>query len=135
MKSNRRKFPASYREINIFLDRLYLKASFNCQIKTVIQTNCDKQSSKTVKFSVSKSQAVFQENITLYSNPDLDQTLKLTIFMWNKNTTKMVGIVRIQLGSDEMKLSGKDKYILEKCPMKGVQLQFSILLRLLSLDR
>jgi hypothetical protein len=125
MKSNRRKFPLSYQEINISLNRLYLKASFKCKIKTVVQSNCDKQSSKTVQFSVSQGQAVFQENITVFSNPSLDQTLKLTTLIVKKNTTKMVGVVKVDLSNDGVQLSGLDKYVLEKCPMPGVKLQFT----------
>jgi hypothetical protein len=78
-----------------------------------------------VKFNVSKGQAVFMENIKLFSNPDLDQTLKLTTLIVNKNTTKMVGVVKIVLGEDPVKQSGQVKYTLQKCPMAGVKLEFS----------
>jgi hypothetical protein len=124
MKSNRRKFPLSYQEIQINLNRLYLKASFKCKIKAVVQSNCDKQSSNTVQFSVNQGQAIFQESIIVYSNPSLDQTLKLTTLIVKKNTTKMVGVVKINLNNDPIRLSGSDKYVLEKCPMPGVKLQF-----------
>lgn len=124
MWPRRRKFPKGYREVTVQLNRLFLKASFDCQIKAVVQSNCDKQSSRTVSFSVAQGQAVFQESIVVFSNPSLAQTLKLTTLIVKRKTTKMVGVVRVTLNNDLVALSGADLYSLEKCPMKDVKLQF-----------
>jgi hypothetical protein len=105
-----------------------MKATFDCKIKAIVQTNCDKKSSSTVDFTSKHENAIFAQKITVFSNPDLAKTLKITLLIVKANTTKMVGVVNIDMESDPIARSGSERYSLDKCPMPNVKLLMTYLM-------
>jgi hypothetical protein len=128
MKGPRRIFPSNYSEIIVNIDKLHMKATFDCKIKAIVQTNCDKKSTSPANFTSKHENALFSEKITVFSNPDLAKTLKITLLIVKSNTTKMVGVVNIDMESDPIAESGLEKYSLDKCPMPNVKLQMTYLI-------
>ena len=124
MNASQRVFPPSFRKVSIQLDKLYLKAKFNCKLKALLETNSEKRPSKIVSFSMSRGEANFSQSIILHSNPNKKEFLKITTLIVQDKTTKMVGLVHIELGNDQVKNSGNSKYELKNCPMKNVKLKF-----------
>ena len=121
MNEPRRMFPSNFSEVCVNINRLQMKTSFDCQIKAVVQTNAEKKSTQTINFSSKHGQAIFSERITLFSNPKVTQTLKVTLLIVKQNTTKMVGVVNLSLMDDPVANSGLDKYSLDKCPIPDVK--------------
>ena len=128
MKGPRRVFPTNYSEITVNIDKLYMKATFDCKIKAIVQTNCDKKSTTPANFTSKHENALFAQKIKVFSNPDLAKSLKITLLIVKANTTKMVGVVNIDMESDQIAKSGLEKYSLDKCPMPNVKLQLTYLI-------
>lgn len=105
-----------------------MNATFDCQIKAIVQSNSDKRPSSTVSFQSSNGKAIFSEEVTVFSNPNLAQTLKITLLIVKANTTKMVGIVNLDIEDDPVATAGLTRYSLDKCPMTEVKLSMTYLL-------
>jgi hypothetical protein len=102
-----------------------MKTSFDCDIKAVVQTNCDKRSTNTINFYSKQGMAIFSEKVSVFMNPNLEQMLKVTLLIVKQNTTKMVGIVNVNLANDPIADAKIWKYSLDKCPIPDVKMQMS----------
>ena len=112
-----------FRPVNLYLDRLYLNVSFDCEIKAQIETNVQKKKTPCVKFNLSSHEAVFDFPIQILCDPRKANKLKITLIIVKNRSTKMVGEVVVDLENDPKRRAGMNKYHLRRCPQKNVCLK------------
>ena len=119
MKSN---MPYNLSIVNLQLRYLFLKVSFDCRIKAIVEYNTKKKNTSSVRFNPHENKAVFNQIVKLDNLYSAKNFLKITLIILKNNSTKMVGKVLINLDDDPIKEAGNFEYFLKRCPLKNVKL-------------
>lgn len=117
------KQPSNPKLLAVHLEKLYLRISFDCKIRAILETSREKKQSKSIQLNSNSTQAVFDETIQISMDPDTNSLLKITLIILKGTSKKMVGRLAIDINNDPLAELGENKYSLQRCPQKNVKLK------------
>lgn len=109
--------------LKIHLKKLYLRLSFECKIKAIVETQLGKTHSSFVKNDISGGEVIFNETVSTSVPRQGSHVVKIVLIILKGNNTKMVGHIIFDLDNDPIKEKRNHKYVLQKCPQKHVRLK------------
>ena len=124
MLSARSKY-SEYDYVVINLQKLYLRISFQCQIKAIFESSVHKVNSRLTSIDSKKGEAVFNQEIKIRMNVAKNPTIKATLVILKNASKKMVGTLSLDVSDDPIRAQNKNNYPLSKCPQKNVKLKMN----------